>query len=369
MTAPESLFDRMARDGHEQVSFWSEPGEGYRGIIAVHDTTLGPSMGGTRLWSYASDAEALEDALRLSRAMTYKSAIAGLDLGGGKSVIIGDPRTTEREPIFRAHGRAIQSLGGRYYAAEDVGTSADDMAVIRKETRYVSGLPGRSGDPSPLTAYGVFHALRACAIERFGAPSLRGKHVALQGVGHVGFHLCALLAKEGSRLTVTDVDSAKVARAEASFGARGVEPEEIYDVEAEFFSPCALGAVLDDRTIPRLRAGIVAGAANNQLAEPRHEEALVRRGILYAPDYVVNPGGIISVYGELHGWSHDESQAKTHEVHATLLGVFERARADGVSAVAAADRIVEERLAAARRERRNSPGARSPTRDQGIEPS
>jgi leucine dehydrogenase len=243
------------------------------------------------------------------------------------------------------------------------------MAIIRKETRYVSGLPGRSGDPSPLTAYGAFHALRACAIERYGAPSLRGKHVAVQGVGHVGAHLCELLAKEGSRLTVTDVDPAKVARARESFGAHAVEPDEIYDVEADVFSPCALGAVLDDRTIPRLRVSIVAGAANNQLAEPRHEDALVRRGILYAPDYVVNPGGIISVYGELHGWSAEKSKAKAQEVHGTLLGVFERARADGVSAVAAADRIVEERLAAARRERRHVSPTRLTTRDQGIEPS
>jgi leucine dehydrogenase len=351
MNEPESLFDRMARDGHEQVSFWSEPASGYRGIIAVHDTTLGPSMGGTRFWSYGSDEEALEDALRLSRAMTYKSAIAGLDLGGGKSVIVGDSRSADHERVFRAHGRAIESLGGRYYAAEDVGTSAEDMAIIRKETRYVSGLPGRSGDPSPLTAYGVFQGLRACAIERYGRPSLRGKHVAVQGVGHVGAHLCALLAAEGARLTVTDVDATRVARVVQELGARAVEPDDIYAVDADVFSPNALGAVLNDQTIPRLRVDIVAGAANNQLAEPGHERALAERGILYAPDYVVNPGGIISVYGELHGWSAERSKSKAHDVHGTLLRVFERAKADGVTAVAAADRMVEERLAAARKER------------------
>lgn len=351
METPLPVFETMARDGHEQVVFWSEPDCGYRGIIAVHDTTLGPSMGGTRFWNYDSESEALEDVLRLSRAMTYKSAVAGLDLGGGKSIILGDPRTPNREAIFRAHGRAIESLGGRYYAAEDVGTSAEDMSFVRKETRYVTGLPGRSGDPSPLTALGTFEGIRACAAERFGNPSLRGKHVAVQGVGHVGYHLCALLTEAGVSLSVSDIDPERVARVVDEFGARAVPPEEVYDVEADIFAPCALGAVLDDETISRLRVTIVAGAANNQLAEDRHEGSLDLRGILYAPDFVVNAGGIISVYGELKGWDLERSRAKVLEIHGTVLDIFGRACEEGITPAAAARRQAEDRLVEARRAR------------------
>lgn len=342
------IFEEMAARGHEQLVFWSEPAAGYRGVIAIHDTTLGPALGGTRLWGYASDAAAVTDALRLARSMTYKASIAGLDLGGGKAVILADGPDLDRECIFRAHGRAVESLGGRYITAEDVGTSVEDMDYVRMETDSVVGVRGGSGDPSPATAHGVYQGIRACARERYGDPSLEGRHVAVQGVGHVGYHLCADLAAEGVRLTVTDIDAERLRRVAAEFGATCVAPHEIYDVPADIFAPCALGAVVNDSTIGRLKVNIVAGSANNQLAEPRHGNALQERGILFAPDYVINAGGLINVYGELHGWSPERTRRKAATIYDVLLRVFLRARADGVTAVEASDRVALQRLADAR---------------------
>jgi leucine dehydrogenase len=342
------VFDLMAAQEHEQLVFWSDPAVGYKGIIAIHDTTLGPALGGTRFWNYASDEEAIIDVLRLAQGMTFKAAIAGLNLGGGKSVIIGDNRVQDREMIFRAHGRAVETLKGRYVTAEDVGTSVDDMEYVRMETNSVAGLFSGSGDPSPVTAHGVYQGVKACAQERYGDDSLEGKHVTVQGLGHVGYHLCSDLAKEGARLTVTDIYPERVQRIVEEFGAAAVEPDAIYAVKADIFAPCALGAVICDDTLAVLDVDIVAGAANNQLAEPRHGEELFRRKILYAPDYVINAGGLINVYGELDGWSAERSFRKAKEIYATLLRIFRRAKEEGVSTDKAADNVARQRIEEAR---------------------
>lgn len=341
------LFARLAEHAHEQVSFGYDAESGYRGIIAIHDTTLGPSLGGTRFWNYASDAEALTDVLRLSRAMTYKAAVAGLKLGGGKSVIIGDPRTARRVAVLRAHGRHIEALGGRYITAEDVGTSPGDMEILRKETRHVVGLEGGSGDPSPVTAFGVYRGMKACAKHRWGSDALGGKTVAVQGVGNVGYHLCRYLRQEGAHLVVTDVDAEKVKRAVSELGARAVPPGEIYHARAEILAPCALGAVINDETLPRLKVEIIAGGANNQLAEERHGDLLERRGITYAPDYVINGGGLISVGAELQGRTREQAQDKASEIYDTVLLVLKIAKDLGVPSYVAADRLAERRLAEA----------------------
>lgn len=343
-----NLFQTLADYGHEQLVFWSEPELGYRGIIAIHDTTLGPALGGTRFWNYASDEEAIIDALRLAKGMTYKSAVAGVALGGGKSVIVGDNRTRDRELIFRAHGRAVESLGGRYITAEDVGTSVDDMEFVRMETDSVTGIYGGSGDPSPVTAYGVYQGIRASAERKFGTPSLAGRHITVQGLGHVGFYLCEFLHEEGARLTVTDIDGARVEGAVKAFGAAAVAPNEIYAVEADIFAPCALGAVINDDTLKVLKVQVVAGAANNQLAEPRHGEALHTRGVLYAPDYVINAGGLINVYGELNDWSAERSKRKAGEIYGTLHRIFDLAEGDKIPTGRAADQIAEDRIARVR---------------------
>ncbi len=340
------IFKEIAEHAHEQVVFCYEPSCGYKGIIAIHDSTLGPALGGTRFWNYANDEEAVVDALRLSRGMTYKAAVAGLNLGGGKSVIIGDPRTPRREMIFRAHGRFVESLGGRYITAEDVGTSVADMDYVNMETSFVTGLSGTSGDPSPVTAFGVYRGIKAAARAKYGSDELEGKVVAVQGVGHVGYYLCRHLAAEGARLIVTDIDAERVRRVVQELEAEPVEPDAIYSVECDIYAPSALGATINDQTIPVLKAGIVAGAANNVLAEERHGDELHRRGILYAPDYVINAGGLINVYGELRGWNQEQSMRKAGEIYATLLSLFDLAREDGIPSYEAADRIAEQRIEA-----------------------
>jgi leucine dehydrogenase len=342
------IFDRLAEMGHEQVMLCSDPESGYRGIIAIHDTTLGIALGGTRFWRYGSDEEALTDVLRLSRGMTYKSAVAGLNLGGGKAVIIGDNKTKNREPIFRSHGRFVNTLGGLYITAEDVGTSPADMDHVAKETKFVAGLADRSGDPSPVTAHGVFRAILASSMIRWGSDDITGKTVAVQGCGHVGRFLANELKDAGARLIVTDIDREKVQRVVKETGASSAEPDAIYDVEADIFAPCALGGILNDQTIPRLRVEIVAGGANNQLLEERHGDALHARQILYAPDYVANAGGVINVFGELEGWDQERALAKADDIYATILSVFEIAKAESVLPHEAADRLAERRLRAAR---------------------
>jgi leucine dehydrogenase len=339
-------FDVIAEMGHEQLVLCHDKASGYRGIIAIHDTTLGPALGGTRFWQYRSDDEAIVDALRLARGMTYKNAVAGLNLGGGKAVIIGDNRTARREMLFRAHGRFVESLGGRYITAEDVGTSTADMDFVHMETDYVAGLATRSGDPSPVTARGVFRAIQASAKHRWGAESVAGRTVAVQGLGNVGYNLSRELHAHDAKLVVTDIDPVRVKRAVDEFGARAVESEQIYGVQADIFAPCALGGILNDDTIPRLRVEIVSGAANNQLLEERHGVDLEKRGILYAPDFVANAGGVINVYSELAGWTADRALRKADEIFETTLGVFEIAREQGIPTYEAADRLAERRLQA-----------------------
>ena len=342
------IFEKLAKYDHEQIVFWSEPRLGYKGIIAIHDTSMGPALGGTRFWQYATDEDAIVDALRLSRGMTYKAAITGLNLGGGKSVIIGDNKVKDREMLFRAHGRAVESLGGRYITAEDVGTSPDDMEFVRMETERVVGVHGGSGDPSPVTAFGTYQGIKACAAFQWGDDGLGGKHVAVQGLGHVGYYLCEDLAAEGARLTVTDIDPERVQRVAEDFGAEAVAPDDIYAVDADIFAPCALGAVVNDDTLERFSVDIIAGAANNQLARSHHGEALRERGILYAPDYVINAGGLINVYGELNDWSAERSKRKAGDIYNTLLRIFERAASDGVATSEAADSVAEQRIGEAR---------------------
>lgn len=344
------LFDTLAEMGHEEVVLCSDPSCGYRGILAVHSTKLGPALGGTRFWSYATDDEAITDALRLSRGMTYKNAVAGLHLGGGKSIIIGDNKTKDREQIFRAHGRFVESLGGRYITAEDVGTTTKDMDYVHMETGHVAGLAGKSGDPSPVTAHGVFRAVQASANRKWGSDSLEGKTVSIQGCGNVGRYLAQELHEAGARLIVSDIDPAKTKRVAEMTGARVVEGDAIYSAQADIFSPCALGGIINDQTIPLLKVQIVAGGANNQLLEDRHGDALEARGILYAPDYVANAGGVINVYGEVAGWDAQHALDKADDIYDTVLRVFDIAESDGIPSYEAADRLAERRLAMAQRE-------------------
>ncbi len=338
------IFDRLSHREHEQLMFWNEPRIGYKGIIAIHSTTLGPALGGTRFWNYGTDAEAIEDALRLARGMTYKSALAGLNLGGGKSVIIGDPNSRDREMIFRAHGRAVESLAGRYITAEDVGTSPADMDFVHMETDHVVGLMGKSGDPSPVTAYGVYQGMKAAALHKYGDDSLAGKHVSVQGCGHVGYFLCQDLAEEGAQLTVTDINQEKVDIVVKEFGAKAVDPDDIYGVDADVFAPCALGAILNDDTLKVLKVDIVVGGANNQLAEARHAQEVEKKGILYGPDYLVNAGGLINVYAEIQGWPAELSLRKAGEIYNTLLRILELAKAEGITTAEASDKVAEQRM-------------------------
>src|SRR6266550_359958 len=342
------LFDKLVEMGHEEIAMGSDPKSGYRGIVAIHSTRLGPALGGTRFWSYATDDDAVVDALRLSRGMTYKNAVAGLNLGGGKSVIIGDNRSSNREAIFRAHGRLVESLGGRYITAEDVGTTTRDMDFVHKETNHVAGLATKSGDPSPVTAHGVFRAIQASAKERWGSDDLHGKVVAIQGCGSVGCHLANELHAAGAKLIVCDIRPDRTQRVAAETGATVVDTESIYGVEADIFAPCALGGIINDDTIPQLKVEIVAGGANNQLLEERHGDALEKRGILYAPDYVANAGGVINVYGEVAGWDAQRALNKADDIYDTVLKVFDIAEAKHIPTYEAADRLAEQRLAEAK---------------------
>ena len=340
-----SIFSHPEFDGHYQVAFCHDSDSGLKAIIALHNLSRGPALGGCRMWHYESDDEALTDVLRLSRGMTYKSALANLPYGGGKSVIIGDPRSMKSDALFRAMGRFVESLGGRYIVAEDVGISVADVETMGRETRHVAGTSaGGVGDPSPATAYGVFMGIRAAVKQRLGRDDLEGLRVAVQGLGHVGTHLCRYLAEAGAKLIVTDINQASVARAVAEFGATAVAPDAIIGAEAEVYAPCALGATINDETLEILKAPIVAGSANNQLAEPRHGAELRQRGVLYAPDFVINAGGIIVISHE--GPNYDQTAAFAHigGIHDTLLEIFRRAEAQGLPTSEAADRLAEDRF-------------------------
>ncbi|SLN41352.1 Glu/Leu/Phe/Val dehydrogenase dimerization domain-containing protein [Oceanibacterium hippocampi] len=344
-----SVFSHPAFDNHEDVLFCHDRATGLKAIIAVHDTTLGPALGGTRMWPYANDGEALTDALRLSRGMTYKSALAGLDLGGGKSVIIGDPRREKSPALFRAFGDAVERLGGTYIAAEDVGTSVEDLEEARKSTRHIAGIgEGGAGDPSPATARGVFAGLRAAVRHRLGADDLRGIRVAIQGLGHVGMGLAGHLHAAGGSLVVADIFADNVAEAVERFGATAVDPATILFQDVDVVAPCALGAILNDQTIPRLKATVVAGAANNQLAEDCHGEALRARGVLYAPDYVINAGGIIFISHEGPRFDRDRAMAHVESIGETLTQIFVRSAREDVPTNRLADAMARERIVAAR---------------------
>ena len=349
------LFKYMKSYDYEQVVVCQDAQSGLKAIIAIHDTTLGPALGGTRMWMYETEEAAFIDALRLAKGMTYKNAAAGLNLGGGKTVIIGDPRKDKNEEMFRAFGRYIQGLNGRYITAEDVGTTVADMDIIHEETDYVTGISpafGSSGNPSPVTAFGVYVGMKASAKEAFGTDILTGKTVAVQGVGNVAFHLCKHLHEEGANLIVTDINKEAVERAVKEFGARAVEVSDIYDVECDIFAPCALGAVINDETIGRIKASVIAGAANNQLKENYHGDKLHELGIVYAPDYVINAGGVINVADELYGYNRERALKKVEAIYDNIKKVFEIAKRDNIPTYLAANRMAEERIERMRRSRR-----------------
>lgn len=345
-----SVFSHKDFDQHEQVSFFSCSKTGLKSIIAVHNTTLGPALGGCRMWAYETDEQALRDVLRLSRGMTYKSAISGLPLGGGKSVIIGDSRKNKTADLMREMGRAVETFNGKYVVAEDVGTNVDDMLNISQSTKHVMGLPGAghgNGDPSPTTAYGVYVGLKSAARKALGKNDIAGLTVAVQGLGNVGYNLCKLLKQDGANLIVTDMQQDRVEQAVNEFGAKAVALSDIYGVQADIFAPCALGAIINDETIKQLKVKAVAGGANNQLAEMRHADVLQEKGILYTPDYVINAGGIITVYYEYlaktNGNVYNRDQVMEHvgKIDATTEMIFKKAEQDKISTAVAADRLAE----------------------------
>ena len=340
----KKLFERLELDDYEQVVFNYDEASGLKAIIAIHDTTLGPALGGTRVWDYDSEEEALNDVLRLSKGMTYKSAAAGLNLGGGKAVIIGDPDEIKSEELWRAYGRFVQSLNGRYITAEDVNTTVDDMQIVAEETGFVTGLPSTSGDPSPVTALGTFHGIRAAAEEVYGSADLSGKVVAVQGVGHVGQNLVRHLKEAGADVVITDIKQENIDAVVEEFGVKVVEPGKIYSVDCDIFAPCALGAVINDDTIPQLKCDIVAGAANNVLEEKRHGDMLEEKGIAYAPDYVINAGGVINVYDELIGYDRERALRRAKNIFNNIKKVFKISNRDNIPTYEAADIMAEERI-------------------------
>ncbi|MET4562418.1 Leu/Phe/Val dehydrogenase [Lysinibacillus parviboronicapiens] len=342
------IFKYMEKYDYEQLVFCQDEASGLKAIIAIHDTTLGPALGGARMWTYATEENAIEDALRLARGMTYKNAAAGLNLGGGKTVIIGDPFTDKNEEMFRALGRFIQGLNGRYITAEDVGTTVTDMDLIHEETNYVTGISpafGSSGNPSPVTAYGVYRGMKAAAKEAFGSEMLDGRTIAVQGLGNVAYKLCEYLHNEGAKLVVTDINQAAIDRVVNDFGAVAVAPEEIYSQDVDIFSPCALGAILNDDTIPQLKAKVIAGSANNQLQDSRHGDYLHELGIAYAPDYVINAGGVINVADELYGYNRERAMKRVDGIYDSIERIFAISKRDGVPTYVAANRLAEERIA------------------------
>src|SRR5437667_2069813 len=330
--AEMGVFGELGEEFEEVVFFHDSPSE-LRGIVAIHSTALGPSLGGTRFYPFRSEEDALRDVLRLAKGMTYKAAAAGLDLGGGKAVIIGDPKRIKTEELLRAYGRFIDTLQGRYITAEDVGTTGEDMDVVRRETRSVTGVSpamGGSGDPSPVTAFGVFKRLIACAEEVWKDSSLAGRLVAVQGVGKVGYHLVKHLHEAGASIVVSDVDVDAVAHAVRDFGVDTADPDKIHAEECDVFAPCALGAVIRDDTIPSLRCRVVAGAANNQLAAPEHGDQLRELGILYAPDFIINAGGLINVADELRGYDRERAMRQVETVYRNLRAIFSTASEQGI---------------------------------------
>ena len=339
------ILGSMSSMGHEQVLFCNDEQTGLRAIIAVHNTVLGPSLGGTRMWNYASEQEALKDVLRLSRGMTFKASISGLNLGGGKAVIIGNSKTDKSEALFRRFGQFVDSLNGKYITAEDVGINPQDINWVAQETSHVSGLPGKGGDPSPVTAYGVYMGMKASAKVQWGNDSLAGKTIAVQGAGHVGMYLIGYLEKENANIVVTDIDQDAVAVAVSKHGALAVDLDDIYDVNMDIYAPCALGATVNDNTLRRLNCSIIAGAANNQLEnEIHHGREVMEKGIIYAPDFLINAGGLINCYSELHGYDKEGAMSQTEKIYQTTLDIIAMSKNEGIPTYMAANRMAEDRI-------------------------
>lgn len=344
------ILGALTELGHEQVVFCKDEATGLKAIIAIHNTTLGPALGGTRMWNYASEQEAITDVLRLSRGMTFKAAISGINLGGGKAVIIGDASKLKTEAFMRRFGKFVQSLGGKYYTAEDVNMKTSDMEYIAMETKYVTGLPesmGGGGDPSPVTAYGVYLGMKAGAKKAFGSDSLSGKKIGVQGVGQVGSHLVELLVKEKAIVSITDISQEKLAIVSAAHGAKSVSQDAFYDLDMDIYAPCALGATLNDETIPRLKCALVAGAANNQLKEEiKHGYMLMDRSITYAPDFLINAGGLINVYNEYLGnYNRQRAHQQAEKIYDTCSSIFARADEEKITSQEAAIKLSEKRIA------------------------
>lgn len=343
-----NVFEPMSMEGHEQVVFCFDETTGLKAIIAIHNTVLGPSLGGTRMWNYSSEADALHDVLRLSKGMTYKAAISGLNLGGGKAVIIGNSKKDKSEALFRKFGRFVNNLNGKYITAEDVGTSTKDMEYVKMETGFVSGLPesmGGGGDPSPVTAYGTYMGIKASAKELWGNDSLAGKKISVQGVGHVGQHLVRLLIEEKAKIFVCDIHEEPLHQMVVEYGVEVVPPELVYDLDVDIYSPCALGATINDETIDRMKCAIIAGAANNQLTDEEvHGEMLLKKGILYAPDFLINAGGLINVSSELNGYNRQRAMRATEKIYDVTLQIFKTAKHQNITTQKAAMRIAEKRI-------------------------
>jgi leucine dehydrogenase len=347
--AENPVIGQMTLNNHEQVLFCNDNETGLKAIVAIHNTILGPSLGGTRMWTYKNEMEALTDALRLSRGMTYKSSVAGLNLGGGKAVIIGDSKTQKSEALMRRFGKFINSLAGKYITAEDVGISTKDMEYIKMETDFVTGLPenmGGSGDPSPVTAYGVYIAMKASAHEKWGNESLSGKKIVVQGIGHVGESLVHYLVKDGAKVFINDINETRLKAVAKETGAEVISAEMVYDMEMDIYAPCALGATVNTDTLNRLKCSIICGSANNQLADENiHGKMVIEKDILYAPDFVVNAGGIINVYYELEGYNRERALAHAEKIYQTTLNIFKIAKEQNIPTYMAANRLAEKRIA------------------------
>ncbi len=344
----ESVFSKMEKNGHQKLVFCNDEATGLKAIIAIHDTTLGPALGGTRMWHYKTEAEALNDVLRLSRGMTYKAAITGLNLGGGKAVILGDSSRDKSEGMMRRYGKFIQNLNGEYITAEDVGTSPKDMEYIRMETKHVTGVPesmGGSGDPSPVTAHGVYMGMKAAAKELWGNDNLEGKKILVQGVGHVGEHLVGKLRNENATVYISDIDEDRLRLVSEKYDAKVVDNKKIYDLDIDIYSPCALGATVNSDTLARLKCAIIAGAANNQLADENiHGQMCIDKGILYAPDFLINAGGLINVYSELHGFSKKRAMMQTEHIYEVTREILKKSKAENVPTHVAANKLAEKRI-------------------------
>ncbi len=347
------VFGQLSFDDHEQVVFCNDKDTGLRAIIGIHNTVLGPALGGTRMWNYNSEWEALNDALRLSRGMTFKSAITGLNLGGGKAVIIGDANTQKTPELMRRFGEFVHSLSGKYITAEDVGMDTEDMDIVREVTPYVTGISeskGGAGNPSPITAFGVFMGMKAAAKYKFGSDDLDGRSVLVQGIGHVGEALVEHLSNEGAKVFIADINPARLEEVSKKYSA-SIYTEDVYDANVDIYAPCALGATINDETIDRLKASIIAGAANNQLEDEKvHGQILMEKGIVYAPDFLINAGGIINVYAELEGYDRTEIMRKTENIYNTTLEIFNTAEARKISTHFAALQIAQERIEDRKRE-------------------